>query len=47
MFLPLLVMIVGFYLFYAVALILHTRSEILRRERKTAWVRELIEPEAR
>ena len=47
MFLPLLVMIVGFYLFYAVALILHTRSEILRRERKTAWVRELIEPEVK
>lgn len=46
MFLPLLVMIVGFYLFYAVALILHTRSEILRRERKTAWVRELVEPRA-
>ena len=46
MFLPLLVMIVGFYLFYAVALILHTRSEILRRERKTAWVRELVAPKA-
>ena len=42
MFQPLLVMIVGFYLFYAVALILHTRSEILRRERKTSWVRELL-----
>jgi heme exporter protein C len=46
MFLPLLVMIIGFYLFYAVALILHTRSEILRRERKTAWVRELVAPKA-
>ena len=42
MFQPLLVMIVGFYLFYAVALILHTRSEILRRERKTSWVRDLL-----
>lgn len=45
MFLPLLVMIVGFYLFYAVALILFTRSEILRRERKTSWVRQLVQPE--
>ncbi len=47
MFQPLLVMIVGFYLFYAVALILHTRSEILRRERKTSWVRELIKGEVK
>ena len=46
MFLPLLVMIIGFYLFYAVALILFTRSEILRRERKTSWVRQLVQPEA-
>lgn len=45
MFLPLLVMIIGFYLFYAVALILFTRSEILRRERKTTWVRQLVQPE--
>jgi len=43
---PLLVMIVGFYLFYAVALILHTRNEILRRERKTSWVRELATAKA-
>ena len=46
MFMPLLVMIVGFYLFYAVALILHTRNEILRRERKTSWVRELATAKA-
>jgi heme exporter protein C len=41
MFAPLLVMIVGFYCFYTVALLLFTRAEILRRERKSVWVREL------
>lgn len=41
MFKPLVVMIVGFYCLYALALILHTRVEILRRERHTSWVREL------
>lgn len=38
---PLLVMIAGFYALYALSLILHTRSEILRRERKTRWVQDL------
>ena len=41
MFQPLLVMILGFYCFYVVALCLFTRVEILRRERKTTWVGEL------
>jgi len=39
---PLLLMIAGFYLFYAWALLLHMRSEILQRERSTRWVRDLI-----
>jgi heme exporter protein C len=39
---PLLLMIVGFYCFYALALLLHMRGEILRRERGTQWVRELV-----
>jgi heme exporter protein C len=43
MFQPLLVMIVAMYSFYALALILHTRTEILRRERKAGWVRELAQ----
>jgi heme exporter protein C len=47
MFQPLLVMILGFYIFYALALIVGTRSEILRRERKTGWVRELAAAEVR
>lgn len=42
MFHPLLVMILGFYCFYVVALCLFTRVEILRRERKTAWVGEFV-----
>ena len=42
MFQPLLVMILGFYCFYIVALCLFTRVEILRRERKTGWVGDLV-----
>ena len=43
MFQPLLVMIVAMYSFYALALILHTRAEILRRERKAGWVIDLAQ----
>ncbi|BFM07552.1 heme ABC transporter permease [Halioxenophilus aromaticivorans] len=39
---PLLMMVLGFYSFYALSLILHTRAEILRRERKSRWVRDLV-----
>jgi heme exporter protein C len=42
MFYPLLVTILGFYCFYAVALVLAVRVEILNRERRTQWVRELV-----
>lgn len=38
---PLIVMILGYYCFYAVVLILNARAEILQRERRTAWVQEL------
>ena len=38
---PLLLMIVALYSFYALALILFTRAEILQRERKATWVCEL------
>lgn len=38
---PLIIMIVGFYCFYALVLILNTRAEILSRERRTSWVKEL------
>jgi heme exporter protein C len=39
---PLLIMFVGFYAFYAAVLIMRTRTEILKRERKTNWVKEII-----
>lgn len=40
---PLLTMIVGFYLFFALVLLMRTRTEILQRERKTRWVKALAE----
>ena len=43
MFKPLFIMIIGFYCFYALVLILNTRVEILRRERRTSWVAELAQ----
>ena len=39
---PLIIMIIGFYVFYSLVLILRTRVEILRRESKTKWVQEII-----
>ncbi len=39
---PLLTMVVGFYCFYALLLIIHTRSEILYRERNTQWVKAMV-----
>ena len=39
---PLLTMVVGFYVFYALVLLLYTRVEILRRESRTQWVAELV-----
>jgi heme exporter protein C len=41
MFQPLLLMIVGFYLFYVSALIVRIRAEIIFRERNTSWVKKL------
>jgi len=38
---PLLIMIAGFYCFYALVLIQRTRTEILRREKKTKWVKAM------
>jgi heme exporter protein C len=42
MFYPLLIMVIGFYVFYALVLLLNTRVEILRRENRAQWVNELI-----
>lgn len=41
MLIPLLIMIVGFYCFFAAVVILRTRNEILWRERRTKWVQTL------
>ena len=42
MFAPLVMMIIGFYCFYALILILYSRAEVLQREQKSSWVRELV-----
>lgn len=39
---PLLIMVIGFYCFYALVLLLYTRVEILRRENRTQWVNDLV-----
>jgi len=39
---PLIWMILTFYLTYAFILLLHTRVEILQREKRTRWVQELV-----
>lgn len=39
---PLFMMIAGFYLFYAVALLLRCKAEILERERSTRWVQDKV-----
>ncbi len=41
MWLPLLIMVIGFYCFFTWVLLLRTRVEILEREWRTTWVREL------
>lgn len=41
MWVPLLIMVIGFYCFFAWVLFMRTRIEILEREWRTTWVREL------
>lgn len=43
MWLPLLIMVLGFYSFFIAMTLMRTRNEILRRESNKRWVRELIE----
>jgi len=42
MFWPLLVMILAFYVFFALMLILRVRNEILLSEQKSKWVQSLV-----
>lgn len=39
---PLILMMLGFYLFFGAMVMLRTRNEILQRERKKSWVKKLI-----
>ena len=42
MWMPLLVMVLGFYCFFAVILMSRARTEVLTREQKSSWVKELV-----
>ena len=42
MWLPLLIMVIGSYLFTATVVMMRTRNEIVRREAGTAWVQQLV-----
>jgi len=46
MWVPLLVMVIGYYCFFATVILLRTRNEILERERRTNWVKKLVSKEA-
>ena len=42
MYLPLLFMVLGFYALLGWSVLLRARAEVLRREAKSGWVRELL-----
>ena len=42
MWMPLLVMVIGFYTIFGLVLMLRLRNEILVRERRASWVKELL-----
>jgi heme exporter protein C len=46
MLIPLLLMALAFKLFYVMVLLIRARTEVLERERSSAWVRELFEGKA-
>jgi heme exporter protein C len=39
---PLLMMLLGFTLYFAAVLLVRLRAEILRRERTASWIREVL-----
>ena len=43
MYLPLLLCLVGFYLFFAFSLTLNLRNEVIDRERSKRWVKQLFD----
>jgi heme exporter protein C len=44
MYVPLLMMLLGFTLFFVAILLLRLRGEVLRRERAANWIREAVRP---
>ena len=42
MWVPLLIMLAGFYCFFTVVLLMRARVELLDRERRTGWVKDII-----
>ena len=44
MLIPLLLMALGFKLYYITVMLMRARCEVLDRERRSGWVRELIGP---
>jgi heme exporter protein C len=47
MLIPLLIMALGFKLYYATVVLMRARCEVLERERNSRWVKELVETEPR
>jgi heme exporter protein C len=43
MWIPLLIMVIGFYCFFAVVLMSRARTEVLRREKKAEWVKTIVQ----
>ena len=43
MLIPLLIMILGYYVLFGVLLIMQTQCEILKRERRSSWVRKMLQ----
>ena len=43
MWVPLLIMVLGFYCFFAVSLLLRMRLEVLKRESRASWVKAEVE----
>jgi heme exporter protein C len=42
MWIPLLVMVIGIYCFFAALVIIRMQNQILLRERKTRWVQDIV-----
>ncbi len=43
MWIPLLIMVIGIYCYFAVLIFMRMRTEILERERRTRWVQKLVD----